>query len=71
MRGQRHFRSTGGYNLWKTLTRRDGNGYHSRSRVGNRLNVLARRQGIAPEVLALNALQEHVRAAALLEPRDE
>jgi predicted transcriptional regulator len=35
------------------------------------LNDLARRQGIAPEVLALNALRDHIRIAALLEPRDE
>lgn len=35
------------------------------------LNDLARRRGVAPEVLALNALREHVRTAALLEPRDE
>ena len=35
------------------------------------LNDLARRRGIDPEVLALNALREHVRTAVLLEPRDE
>jgi hypothetical protein len=35
------------------------------------LNELARRQGVAPEVLALNALRERFLAAAVLEPRDE
>ena len=36
-----------------------------------RLNELARRQGVAPEVLALNALRERFLAAAALQPRDE
>jgi hypothetical protein len=31
----------------------------------------ARRQGIAPEVLALNVLRERFLSPALLEPRDE
>ncbi len=35
------------------------------------LNELARRQGVAPEVLALNALRERFLAAAALQPRDE
>jgi hypothetical protein len=36
------------------------------------LNELARKQGIAPEVLALNALRERFLAPALqLQPRDE
>jgi hypothetical protein len=35
------------------------------------LNQLARRQGVAPEVLALNALREHVLGTAVLQPRDE
>jgi predicted transcriptional regulator len=35
------------------------------------LNELARRQGVAPEVLAVNALRERFLAAAVLEPRDE
>jgi hypothetical protein len=36
------------------------------------LNELARRQGVAPEVLALNALRERfLGAAALPEPQDE
>jgi predicted transcriptional regulator len=35
------------------------------------LNELARRQGVAPETLALNALRERFLAAAALQPRDE
>jgi hypothetical protein len=35
------------------------------------LNDLARRQGIAPEELALNALRERFLAKDPLEPRDE
>jgi hypothetical protein len=35
------------------------------------LSEMARRQGVAPEVLALNVLREHFLAADLLEPRDE
>lgn len=35
------------------------------------LNKMALRQGIAPEVLALNVLQERILTADLLEPRDE
>jgi hypothetical protein len=35
------------------------------------LNEQARRQGIAPEVLAVNALRERFLAAAALQPRDE
>src|SRR5258707_1680653 len=35
------------------------------------LNELARRQGLAPEVLALKALRERFVAAAALQPRDE
>ena len=35
------------------------------------LNEQARRQGVAPEVLALNALRERFLAAARLQPRDE
>ena len=35
------------------------------------LNERARRQGIAPEVLAANALRERFLAPAPLEPRDE
>jgi hypothetical protein len=35
------------------------------------LNDLARQRGIAPEVLALNALRTHIRVATLPEPRDE
>jgi hypothetical protein len=35
------------------------------------LTEVARGQGIAPEVLALNALRERFLAAAALQPRDE
>jgi hypothetical protein len=35
------------------------------------LNEQARRQGITPEVLALNVLRERLLAAAALRPRDE
>lgn len=35
------------------------------------LNESARRQGITPEVLALNALRERFLSPVLLEPRDE
>lgn len=35
------------------------------------LKEAARRQGVAPEVLAVNALQERFVAAAELQPRDE
>jgi hypothetical protein len=35
------------------------------------LNEAARRQGVAPEVLALNALRERFLAASVLQPRDE
>jgi hypothetical protein len=35
------------------------------------LNEQARRQGLAPEVLAVNALRERFLAAAALQPRDE
>jgi hypothetical protein len=35
------------------------------------LNVQARRQGVAPEVLAVNALRERFLANAALQPRDE
>jgi predicted transcriptional regulator len=35
------------------------------------LNELARRKGVAPEVLALNALRERFLAAAALQPRDD
>jgi hypothetical protein len=35
------------------------------------INELARRQGIAPEVLALNTLRERFLTPTLLEPRDE
>lgn len=35
------------------------------------LNESARRQGIAPEVLALNILRERFLTPVLLEPRDE
>jgi hypothetical protein len=35
------------------------------------LNESAQRQGIAPEVLALNILRERLLPPALLEPRDE
>ena len=35
------------------------------------LNEQARRQGVAPEVLAVNALRERFLAAAALQPRDE
>ena len=35
------------------------------------LNELAQREGIAPEALALKALQERFLAKAVLEPRDE
>jgi predicted transcriptional regulator len=35
------------------------------------LNELGRRQGVAPEVLALSALRERFLAAAALQPQDE
>jgi hypothetical protein len=35
------------------------------------LNEQARRQGVAPEVLAVNALRERFLTAAALQPRDE
>ena len=35
------------------------------------LNEFARRQGVTPEVLAINVLRERFRAAASLLPRDE
>ena len=35
------------------------------------LNELARRQGVAPETLALNALRERFLPAPPLQPRDE
>jgi hypothetical protein len=35
------------------------------------LNDLARKQGVAPEVLALEALRERFLAPALIPPRDE
>jgi predicted transcriptional regulator len=35
------------------------------------LSELARRQGVAPEVLALQVLRERLLAAAALKPRDE
>jgi hypothetical protein len=35
------------------------------------LNEQARRQGVAPEVLAVNALRERFLAGAALQPRDE
>ena len=35
------------------------------------LNEVARRQGVAPDVLAVNALRERFLAAAALQPRDE
>jgi hypothetical protein len=35
------------------------------------LSEVARRHGIAPEVLAVNALQERFMHSAALEPRDE
>jgi len=35
------------------------------------LNELARRQGVAPEELAINALRERFLAFAALQPRDE
>jgi hypothetical protein len=35
------------------------------------LSEMARRQGIAPEVLAVNALREKFLASASLQPRDE
>ena len=35
------------------------------------LNEQARRQGVAPEVLAVNALRERFLVAAALQPRDE
>jgi hypothetical protein len=35
------------------------------------LTELARRQGVAPEVLALDALRERFLAPAALQPRDE
>ena len=35
------------------------------------LREVARRQGIAPETLAVNALRERFLAAAALQPRDE
>jgi hypothetical protein len=35
------------------------------------LNEQARRQGVAPEVLAVNALRERFLATAALQPRDE
>jgi hypothetical protein len=35
------------------------------------LNEQARRQGVTPEMLALNALRERFLAAAALQPRDE
>jgi hypothetical protein len=35
------------------------------------LNEQARRQGVAPEVVALNALRERFLAAAPLQPQDE
>jgi len=35
------------------------------------VNEVARRQGVAPEVLAVNVLRERFLAAAVLQPRDE
>ena len=35
------------------------------------LNELARRQGVAPEVLAINALRERFLPTSVLQPRDE
>ncbi|NLX96535.1 MAG: hypothetical protein GXY83_10200 [Rhodopirellula sp.] len=35
------------------------------------LNELSRRQGVAPEALALSALRERFLLAAVLQPRDE
>ena len=35
------------------------------------LNEVARRQGVAPEMLAVNALQQRFLASAALQPRDE
>jgi len=35
------------------------------------LSELARRKGLAPEVLALNVLRQHLRTVAALQPRDE
>ena len=35
------------------------------------LSEQARRQGLAPETVALNALREHFLAAAVPQPRDE
>jgi predicted transcriptional regulator len=35
------------------------------------LNEVARRQGVAPDVLAVNALRERFLAAAALQPLDE
>jgi len=35
------------------------------------LNEVARRQGVAPEALVLNALRERFLSTAALEPRDE
>ena len=35
------------------------------------LHELARQQGVAPEVLAVNALRERVLTTATLQPRDE
>lgn len=35
------------------------------------LNDLARKQGVTPEVLALNALRERFLVPALIQPRDE
>jgi len=39
--------------------------------LASALNEQARRQGIAPEVLAVNALRERFLATAALQPRDE
>ncbi len=35
------------------------------------LNAAARQQGVAPDVLAVNALRERFLSAAALQPRDE
>ena len=41
------------------------------SELDNALREVARRQGVAPETLVLNALRQQFLAAAALQPRDE
>jgi len=41
------------------------------SELDNALREVARRQGVAPETLVVNALRQQFLAAAVLQPRDE